>query len=101
MAYRRNNYQGRPYHGGNRQIERDVAQHYAMFVAPNLLASFALVLFENTNMNPDDIAYMIEQTQALWNRASSEGWDIRQRCSDLLDIDVMHELEAKKRGISE
>ena len=101
MAYRRNNYQGRPYHGGNRQKERDIAQHYITFVVPHCLAAFALVLYQNTDMSNDDIAYMIEQTQALWNQSTNEGWDIRQRCSDLLDIDVMHELEAKKRGITE
>ena len=100
MAYRGNGYHGRPYHGGNRQKERDIAQHYITYVAPHLLASFALVLYENTDMSNDDIAYMIEQTQIMWNRASNEGWDVRQKCSDLLDIDVMHELEAKKRGIS-
>lgn len=101
MAYRNNNYHGRPYHGGNRQKDREVAQHYITYVAPNLLASFALVLSEHTDMSNDDIAYMIEQTQEMWNRSTREGWNIRKRCADLLDIDVMSELEAKKRGISE
>lgn len=96
MGYKRNG----SYHGGNRQKQRDLAQHYIKYVVPHCLAAFALVLHENTDMTPDDIAYMIEQTQAIWNRSTNEGWDIRERCSEELDIDVMHELEAKERGIS-
>ena len=91
----------RKFYGGNRTGERALQKHYIKYVAPHMLAAFALVLKENTDMSPDDIAYMIEQTQAMWNRSTSEGWDIRERCSEELDIDVMHELEAKERGISE
>ena len=90
----------RPYHGGNKSAGRALNEHYVKFVAPNLLASFCLVLYDKTNMDVDDIQYLVSQVAPLWNRSIEEGWDIRKNCKELLDIDVMHELEAKERGIS-
>jgi hypothetical protein len=84
------------FHGGNKTKDRMIAQHYATFVAPNLLASFALTLYDKTDMSEDDIADLLVDVQELWNRSTAEGWDIKQNCLELLGIDVRHWLEEKE-----
>ena len=86
------------FHGGNKTKDRMIAYHYATFVAPQLLASFALTLYDKTDMSKDDIADMLVDVQELWNRSTAEGWDIRQNCLELLDIDVRHWLEEKEHN---
>lgn len=63
-------------------------QKVSEYVAPNLIASFCLTLYENTDMSTDDIHYLCSQVEDLWVRSTDEGWDIRQNCFDLTGIDV-------------
>ena len=90
---------GSRYYGGNRVLAQKEHSEYVKFVAPNLLASFALVLKEYTDADSDTINMMLSAVNALWEQSIAEGWDIRERCERELDIDVMHRLEAKERGL--
>lgn len=58
------------------------------FVAPNLIASFVLTLYQNTDMPLDDIHYLCSQMEDLWVRSSNEGWNIRENCFELTGVDV-------------
>ena len=64
-------------------------------MAPKMIAAFALVLYENTNLSRDDIEDLCSKVAPLYERAEAEGWDIRKNCSELLDIDVFHDKERK------
>lgn len=84
------------YHGGNKTRDRMYAQGYAAYVTPNLLASFALTLYDKTDLSVDDIEALLVDVQELWNRSTLEGWDIKQNCKELLDIDVRHWIEERE-----
>ncbi len=86
------------FHGGNRTKDRMTAYHYATHVAPNLIASFALTLYDKTDMSVEDIEGILADVQDLWNRSTQEGWDIRQNCFELLNIDVRHWIEEKEHS---
>jgi len=68
-------------------------------MAPKLIAAFALVLYENTDMDPEQIEDLCAQVAPLYNRAQDEGWDIRENCYKLTGVNVYHEQEAKALGI--
>ena len=89
---------GSKFHGGNRTKDRMTAFHYATFVTPNLMASFALTLYDKTDMSIEDIEEMMVAVQELWNRSTEEGWDIKKNCLDLLGIDVRHWIEEKEHS---
>ena len=86
------------FHGGNRTKDRMTAFHYATYVAPNLMASFALTLYDKTDLSKEDIENLLIDVQELWNRSTEEGWDIKQNCKELLDIDMRHWIEEKEHG---
>lgn len=86
------------FYGGNRTKDRMTAFQYATYVAPNLMASFALTLYDKTDMSVEDIEEMLIAVQDLWNRSTQEGWDIKKNCLDLLGIDVRHWIEEKEHG---
>ena len=71
-----------------KQIDFGKMQKIAEYVAPNLIASFALTLYQNTDMPIDDIHYLCSQMEELWVRSEGEGWDIKQNCFELTGIDV-------------
>ena len=60
------------FHGGNKTKERMVAFNYATYVAPNLMASFALTLYDKTDMSVDDM-------RACWWMCRSSGTDPQKR----------------------
>lgn len=78
------------FHGGKKGLDKAVINQIVEWYTPRMLASFALTLYDKTDMSNDDIKYMMEQTDQLWRRAQAEGWDIRQNCYDLTGIDVRH-----------
>lgn len=86
------------FHGGNNKKEKLLAMHYAKFIAPHLMASFALTLYDKTDMEIDDIADMCVEVNDLWNRASVEGWDIIQNCEDLTGINMKSWIEVKEHA---
>lgn len=94
------------FHGGNNKKEKLLAMHYARYVAPHLMASFALTLYEKRpEMSVDEIADLCVDVNDLWNRSTVEGWDIVKNCSELLNIDMRswidvreHEKRTKKGG---
>jgi hypothetical protein len=47
------------FHGGDRTKDRMTAFYYATYVTPNLMASFALTLYDKTDMSKDDIKEML------------------------------------------
>lgn len=81
---------------GNKKKDKLVAMHYAKFVAPHLMASFALTLYDKTDMSVDDIADMCVEVNDLWNRASQEGWDIVKNCEDLTGINMKSWIEVRE-----
>ena len=86
------------FHGGNKTKDRMTAFGYATYVTPNLIASFALTLYDKTDMSIEDIENMLVDVQELWNRSTQEGWDIKQNCLELLGIDVRHWIQEKEHG---
>ena len=87
-----------------KQTDADKMRHIAEFVGPNLISSFALSLYSNTDMSIDDIHYICSQVQDLWIRSTNEGWNIRENCYELTGIDVRRwsdtgiiEYDARKR----
>lgn len=65
-------------------------------MAPKMVAAFALVLYEQTDMTPEQIGELCNQVAPLYERAEQEGWDIRANCKELLDLDVYHYMERGK-----
>lgn len=53
-----------------------------------MFSAFAIVLKENTDMSDDDVEYMLQATQAEWNKAVSGGYDIADKCLNEYGIDV-------------
>jgi hypothetical protein len=86
------------FHGGDRTKDRMTAFYYATYVTPNLMASFALTLYDKTDMSKDDIKEMLVDVQELWDRSTREGWDIKENCRELLDIDVRHWIEEREHS---
>lgn len=86
------------FHGGNKTKDRMIAFQYAKYVAPNLMASFALTLYDKTDMSVDDIRDLMVDVQELWNRSTLEGWDIKENCKELLDLDMRHWIEEKEHN---
>lgn len=74
-------------------------QRKAYEMAPKMIAAFALVLYENTNLSNDDILDLCDKIAPLYDRAQAEGWDIRKNCYELTGINVYHDSEAKELGI--
>ena len=68
-------------------------------MAPKLIAAFALVLYEHTDLSTDDINDLCSKVAPLYDRAQEEGWDIRENSYKLTGINVYHEEEAKALGI--
>lgn len=68
-------------------------------MAPKMIAAFALVLYENTDLSTDDIEDLCNKVAPLYERAKEEGWDIRKNCYDLTGISCYHEKEAIELGI--
>ena len=62
-------------------------------MAPKMIAAFALVLYDKTDMSIDDISEIVREVEPLYERAQREGWDIRQNCSDRTGIDCFHYME--------
>lgn len=71
-------------------LEKAVIDRIVTWYTPRLLASFALSLYDKTDMSVDDIKVMMQGVDQLWRRAEAEGWDIRQNCLELTGIDVIH-----------
>lgn len=65
-------------------------------MAPKMIAAFALVLYEQTELTPDRIGELCNYVAPLYERAEREGWDIRANCKELLDLDVYHYMEMKR-----
>lgn len=74
-------------------------QRKAYEMAPKLVAAFALVLYENTDLSNDDISDLCDKIAPLYERSQAEGWDIRKNCYELTGINVYHDSEAKELGI--
>lgn len=87
-----------PAYGAQSRKDKLIGQHYIKFVVPHVLASFALALDED-GMKVDKINDILVRVQEIWEQSTREGWDVREYCSDKLDIDVVHYLEAKERGL--
>lgn len=87
-----------PSYGAQSRKDRMVGQHYIKYVVPHVLASFALALDED-GMKVDKINDILVRVQEIWQQSTAEGWDVREYCSEKLDIDVVHYLEAKERGL--
>lgn len=90
------------YHGGNKTKDKMIAMQYARYVAPHLMASFALTLYEKTDMSLDDIEDLCVAVNDLWNRSTVEGWDICQNCKELTNLDMKSWIDVKehaKKGV--
>lgn len=86
---------GSKFHGGNKSKDRMLAQHYIRYVAPHMMASFALVLYDSTNMELDDIEKLCVEVDKLWNRSIAEGWDIVANCRELTGLDMRSYIDVK------
>lgn len=73
-------------------------RHISEFVTPNLIASFVLTLYKNTDMSIDEIHYLCSQVEELWVRSTEEGWNIRENCYELTEIDVRRFSETGRIG---
>ena len=67
-------------------------------MAPKMVAAFALVLYDDKELNLplEKINELCNQVAPLYERAEREGWDIRQNCHDLTGIDCWHYMERGK-----
>lgn len=71
-----------------KQINQEQMLHISEYLTPNLIASFVLTLYQNTDMTIDEIHYLCSQVEELWVRSSDEGWNIRENCYELTGVDV-------------
>lgn len=78
------------FHHSKKGVDKAVIDHIVTWYTPHLIASFALTLYENTEMSVDEIQNMCIECDKLWHRALAEGWDIKQNCFELTGIDVRH-----------
>ena len=66
-------------------------------ITPNIYAAFALVLTRNHGWEPDEIAVLFAETQALWADSLDDGRDMPKICLDEVGIDVR---AGSEKGIS-
>ena len=85
------------FYGGNKTTNKLTMDRYIKYLAPHLVASFALVLYENTDLSVDDIQDLCAKVAPLWERSREEGWDICRNCEELLGFDVKHEKEVSDK----
>jgi hypothetical protein len=71
-----------------KQISQEQMLHISEYLTPNLIASFVLTLYQNTDMTIDEIHYLCSQVEELWVRSTDEGWNIRENCYELTGVDV-------------
>jgi hypothetical protein len=71
-----------------KQINQEQMLHISEYLTPNLIASFVLTLYQNTDMTIDEIHYLCSQVEELWVRSTDEGWNIRENCYELTGVDV-------------
>ena len=82
---------GSKYHKSKRGgLDKAVMEQIVKWYTPHMIASFALTLYDKTDMSIDDIKYMCVECDKLWRRAEKEGWDILQNCESLTGIVVKH-----------
>ena len=72
----------------NKQVDAEKMRFISEWVVPNMVASFTLTLYQNTDMTIDEIHYLCSQVEELWIRSTNEGWNIRDNCYELTGIDV-------------
>lgn len=77
------------FHHRKKGLDRAIMSHIVEWYTPRMIASFALTLYENTDMSVDEIKCMCKECDQLWRRAEREGWDIKKNCFDLTGIDVV------------
>lgn len=58
-------------------------------IIADLMASFAVVLFNDTNMDSDDITSLLGRVQEEWDRHSYYGYDMVTYCDQLTGINVI------------
>lgn len=58
-------------------------------IVADLMASFAVVLFNDTNMESDDIAHLLGRIQEEWDRHSFYGYDMVEYCDQITGINVI------------
>lgn len=76
------------FHGKKKGLDKAVMQQIVTWYTPHMIASFALTLYENTDMSVENIRDICIACDELWHRALREGWDIKQNCLELTGIDV-------------
>lgn len=57
-------------------------------ITPEIYAAFALILSRDYGWETVSIEELFQRTQALWVECSEMNIDMRQLCSDEVDIDV-------------
>ena len=86
-------HKGRPHFDGDRSA---ILRLKAWEMAPKLIAAFALVLYDQTDLDVDSITALCNEIEPLYERAEREGWDIRKNCLELTGIDCFHYMERGK-----
>ena len=84
------------FHGGGNKKDKMLAMYYAKYVAPHLMASFALTLYDKTDLSVEDITNLCIDVNDLWTRSTAEGWDICKNCEELTGIDMKSWIEMKE-----
>lgn len=79
--------------GKNNQLinlVRDTAKFYsADRHVINMMCAFAIALKENTNLEQEDIAELLAETQAVWDRYSKFDDSLVKACEEITNINVL------------
>lgn len=86
------------FHGGSKNRDKMLMKQYIRYVAPHMMASFALTLYERTNIPLDDIKELCIAIDELWNRSIAEGWDIIANCRELTGLDMRSYIDYKREA---
>lgn len=65
---------------------------------PEMLSAFAVSLKRYTELSNEDIEYLVDMTQIVWNEANAEGKKPSDYCKDEVGIDYFKETNKAKAG---
>lgn len=85
-------------HGVAQQLEKLKLKKQIEYIVPNVYAAFCLTLYDKYNWEPDQIEQLCAETQALWQRSTEEGWNIRDNCEEVTGISVIHSRTFEENG---
>lgn len=67
-------------------------------MTPEMLSAFAVALKRYTELSNEDIEYLVDQTQVVWNEANDKGVMPSEFCKNEVGLDYYKETDKARAG---